>query len=204
MDDVSKAYGAAYHGNLAMLQSFAERNPRILHAHHGGDSLLIRAARGNRGEVVEWLLSQGVDVNEEGFCWGAKTAMMSACYEGHLSMVRLLLSRGAALNHKHDSSWAPIMCAAYKGHTAVVEELLRYVGGDLRKLRAHNEALAYALRNGAVGPVELLLGAGADVTGFERQAGSLRWFWCEKAKAEACRRMLQVSVWGPGYRRWRD
>lgn len=64
----------------------------------GLSALMWAAFHGQTYTVQVLLESKQVKVDREG-CSG-ETALMLACTEGHLEVVRLLLAAGADLNHK--------------------------------------------------------------------------------------------------------
>ena len=90
---------------------------------------LIWAAVNNRARAAEWLLDRGADVNGRGTFGGLDhgqgvTALMMAAQYGHLSMVRLLVERGADLNAVDDLHGGTAEQAAeYFKQTAVKDYL---------------------------------------------------------------------------------
>ena len=58
----------------------------------------------------------GVDSCDE----AGLTALHSSCANGHESIVRLLLTRGASLDMKCRIGWTPLMFAAYYSHLSIV------------------------------------------------------------------------------------
>jgi len=88
---------------------------------------LIWAALGNRLRAAGWLLDHGADVNRRATFGGAShgqgvTALHLAVQNGHLSMVRLLVERGADLNVRDDLYHAtPVQGASYFKQSAISE-----------------------------------------------------------------------------------
>ena len=55
-----------------------------------------------------------------------RTALQSAAWQGHDTVVSLLLDRGAAVDHQDRDGMTPLLVAAYEGHTDVSELLLEW------------------------------------------------------------------------------
>jgi uncharacterized protein len=95
------------------------------------------------------------------------TALWLACYEGRLTLVRLLLESGADPTIATKGGETPLMVASSRGHLDVLRFLLgdssakntvnyRYQGGET--------ALLYACVKGHGGVARALLESGADPT----------------------------------------
>jgi ankyrin repeat protein len=48
------------------------------------------------------------------------TSLLNAAQQGHLSVVKLMLDRGAAINHPFANGFTPFSIAARQGHVSVV------------------------------------------------------------------------------------
>jgi uncharacterized protein len=82
------------------------------------------AALGNLEQVAR-ALAANPDVNVRGV--GGYTAMHAAAENGHLEVLRFLLSRGGAVSPRTDDGKTPLALGA--GHPEVVS-LLRSLGGE--------------------------------------------------------------------------
>eukprot|EP01032_Pedospumella_encystans_P009143 gene9143-10790_t len=84
----------------------------------------------DRGEVatVRSLLDKNNTANKHlNINWQNKnkeTALLQACYKGHLEIVKLLVENGADMNVQEKDGYTPLHWAAYKGHVEVVDYLL--------------------------------------------------------------------------------
>lgn len=104
--------------------------------------LLDAAAAGDRG-AVEAALAAGADVNYR----DDDTALSAAAGQGHLELVRLLLSRGADPNlleeEGEEGGFGPLSRAVYSGHLEVAKLLLEN-GADPRAENHGLSVLQYA------------------------------------------------------------
>ena len=92
---------------------------------------MFYAARGGHIDIVKLLFQNGADVNHVGSegSWD-QTALTIASKtrphkNGHLATVKFLVEVGADINHDDDDNHPPLFLAAAKGHTEVVQHLLR-------------------------------------------------------------------------------
>ena len=87
-----------------------------------GDTCLSWAAFRGYTAVVNWLLDQGVAIDEPNN--SGNTALMVACGMGHLEVAQLLANRNANLTEKNRLGQTCLIRAAAGGHTATVSWLL--------------------------------------------------------------------------------
>jgi ankyrin repeat protein len=92
------------------------------------------------------------------------TALILACQNGHLPVVRLLLSRGANIHQAaNDDGFTALIIACQNGHLPVVQLLLTR-GADIHQAAKQGQtALMMACENGHLPVVQLLLSRGADI-----------------------------------------
>jgi len=84
----------------------------------GNSPLVLAALRGNL-RIVQLLLDQGSSKDDAG------KALINACEAGFKSVAELLIARGADVNHRTGLNLTPLHFAAYGGHAAIVELLLK-------------------------------------------------------------------------------
>lgn len=85
--------------------------------------LLVKAARDAQLEVVQTLLTNGVNVNVyEGT--SKRTALMEASLGGHAAIVEVLIQHGCSLDSTDKDSFSALHHAAAKGHPPVANILL--------------------------------------------------------------------------------
>ena len=86
------------------------------------------AKRGVFGDLEKLLASNPSLLNEvDQF---GQTILHIAAFEGHLSIVELLVEQGAPLSTQDKNGWTPLHCASSNRHLRVVEYLI-VAGSDL-------------------------------------------------------------------------
>jgi ankyrin repeat protein len=109
---------AAWSGNVALVGTLIERGADLVR--HGGDALLM-AANAGRSEVVATLLARGVPADAprpDGW-----TALMTAAWQDHAPVARLLLEAGASPDH-HDLGGKSVLDWARESRGRLVVALL--------------------------------------------------------------------------------
>jgi ankyrin repeat protein len=135
-------------------------------------SPLILASIRGFVQIVDELISAGANVNyarptgniEKRFIPGC-TAILAACQNGHVDVVRILLRAGADPNQAYTDEYAesPLIKASLKGFVQIVDELIS-AGANVNYARPNDgcTSLMYATQTGFVDVVRSLLAAGAD------------------------------------------
>jgi len=138
-------------------------------------SAIWMAAENGRPEIVEYLISQGVDVNAT-----ESKALQGAAFLGNVEVVDLLLSAGAHTDNK------AFKFAVIKGHEAVADRLLA-AGADLHA--EDDFCLRHAAALGNVTMIDVLVRHGADpdahcVKAAAEKHANVR-AWMDRRKIEA-------------------
>ena len=157
---------AIFRGRIGVIERYMQKlsNPK---SDIPADAIAT-AALGGQDIMINFLVDQGLDLNQEGLLGTPLRAASIMCHE---STLRLLLRLGASL-HLSGSFGEPLQAAAMRGHVSITETLLHH-GADVNsKSGLYGTALQAAAHRGHQKVVEILLDAGADVhrDGFSRDA----------------------------------
>ena len=105
-------------------------------------SCLTRAAEVGWTAIVEVLIDNGADVEFAGL--GSRTAIVWAAEKGHLEIVKLLLMKGKACKHRHNSA---LVAAEQKSHTHVVKYLTDHDRGHGSLLMVSHRETCFVHQN---------------------------------------------------------
>lgn len=121
--------------------------------------------------LTKWLIDNGFDVNRY---IGGKSFIHSACDSNIIDLVKLLISKGADINHKDENGQSPFH-KLVKGATAnscsnenekkfnFLQELIN-LGSNIESVDNDNSTPLYsALVNGNIDTIHFLLSNGADI-----------------------------------------
>lgn len=140
-------------------------------------TLLHWAAINNKSNIVDYYLSKGADINAIGGDLKS-TPLQWAVRQGHLSMVVLLLKRGADWNTLDVESCNALHLAAQFGHTAIVAYLVaKGMSVDQPDGNGMTALMWSAYRISKVDPTRLLmtLGASHKLTDYQHKNTALHW-----------------------------
>jgi ankyrin repeat protein len=118
-------------GNVARVRSMVESDAGLLRAHSfdGWPLLHLAGFFGNR-EIAESLLEAGAEVDALSGNYMQNSALHATLAgSGDIPTAHLLLDRGAGPNVRGASGYTPLMIAASRGNTVMVERLLA-LGAD--------------------------------------------------------------------------
>ena len=136
-----------------------ERGVDINTVDRSGNSLLTQAVRQDNAELFDALLARRARLNTRNR--NGETALSIAAFTGKMPYVNRLVEAGAEVNFFR---WPPLAYAAFNGHTAIAEYLLKR-GADIdAKTENGSTALFFAARYGHLDTVKLLLSHEADVS----------------------------------------
>ena len=124
-----------------------------------GNSLITQAVVRDMPELVDFLIKRRARLNVRNR--NGETALSMAAFTGQMNYVQRLVEAGAEVDFY---GWAPLLYAAYNGHTAIVEYLLKR-GADINaKTENGLTALFFAARFGHIEIIKVLLKNEADPT----------------------------------------
>ena len=116
---------AVKNGNLGMIQRLLEAGADIHHRTSLQENYLHFAAALNRGEIAEFLITGGLDVNAPKA--GGLTPLHIAAITGHRAMAEMLIRKGAGLNSLSADRGTPLHFAQAAGNREIAD-LLRKKG----------------------------------------------------------------------------
>ncbi|KAL3849932.1 hypothetical protein ACJIZ3_011814 [Penstemon smallii] len=130
-----------------------------------GDTPLLLAIKADRLRTAIYLTQQGVDVNESDF--KGKTPLHCAAENGHPTLIRLLISKGAEIEAVYDYE-TPLLAAASKWKKEAVKILLdRNANVGINSFpnsasRLSLNPVMLSILNQSIECLDMLLKAGAD------------------------------------------
>eukprot|EP00746_Dinoflagellata_sp_MGD_P158374 gnl/MRDRNA2_/MRDRNA2_86455_c0_seq5.p1 gnl/MRDRNA2_/MRDRNA2_86455_c0~~gnl/MRDRNA2_/MRDRNA2_86455_c0_seq5.p1 ORF type:complete len:1290 (+),score=317.82 gnl/MRDRNA2_/MRDRNA2_86455_c0_seq5:478-3870(+) len=162
--------GVLRHGNgppRFCLRDFLHNLPRQWHMDERLVSLMEKGAQSNWSEALDGLLSaiDPIALHSPTMMEASKRALEVAVVSGHAESCEVLLNRGGAtlsVQHRSRSGMTLLMLAAWKGHNAVVENLLKQKAKVDARDTGKRTALHFAAVGGHLEAVRLLLAANAD------------------------------------------
>jgi len=153
---------AAAAGQLARVKQLVDKDPALANNFSpDGFPVFALAAVFGHGEVAEYLLAKGADVNAAATNGTGYNALTGAVASGHAQMAGWLLENGANANYRYGGGYSPLLTAAANGHLEIVKMLLRH-GADLHvKTNDGKTARSFAEDRGHAAVAEFLRSRGA-------------------------------------------
>lgn len=146
-------------GNSTDAIALINRGVDINTVDKAGNSLITQAVVRDMPELVDFLIKRRARLNVRNR--NGETALSMAAFTGQMNYVQRLVEAGAEVDFY---GWAPLLYAAYNGHTAIVEYLLKR-GADINaKTENGLTALFFAARFGHIEIIKVLLKNEADPT----------------------------------------
>jgi len=116
-------HSAAYRGDLAAVRQYVGGGHGMDDMDSTGVAPLHYAARMGHDDVIEFLISEGAQVDIESTSKG-NTPLQLACGAGHIAAAELLLAGDADIDHQNENSETALHWAVGNGRTRTVEFLL--------------------------------------------------------------------------------
>ena len=121
-----------------------------------GDTLLIRAIKQNRSNVVRFLLERGARPNDRASDAASTPPLLYAARNGNLEIVRTLVYYNAYVNYYDLRGYSALMKAAAHGHSDVVRFLIQQGANVSARTDSGKTALDLAKRRHHAGVVRIL------------------------------------------------
>lgn len=168
-------FTAAEQGNLDAIMELVRVNPQLVSAtDNGGYNSLHKAAYNGHMEIVEYLLSQGANINATSA--SGSTPLHGAAYYGHPEMVRLLLDKTASIDMVNAGGYTPLLSAGAGNHGDIVR-LLVEKGANINIMAGDGRSPLYqAVWNADADLTRFLLDKGAEANIRTEMGVSLPYF----------------------------
>ncbi|XP_019854303.1 PREDICTED: uncharacterized protein LOC109583413 [Amphimedon queenslandica] len=185
---------------------------------NGSNALMIASYHGNY-EVVELLISRGVDYGVNAFmlaCQNGHTkivelflkkqvdpivqkkdgwnAFMLACQNGHTQIVKLLLEKQVDPNFQKNNGWNAFMSACKNGHAEIVKLLLKEKVNPNVQMNDGWNAFMSACKNGHTQIVELLLKEQVDPNVQKEDGWNAFMLACQNGHTQTVELLLKEKI----------
>ncbi|XP_064630971.1 fibronectin type 3 and ankyrin repeat domains 1 protein-like isoform X2 [Lineus longissimus] len=115
---------AAYSGRMEIVELLREHSAKYDTRDKGGSAPLHYAVDGSKLDVIRWMMEDGADVNITDNTSGWTPLMRVAAVTGNRDVAKLLINKGATVDHKDKDGKTALMVAVVNGHQPLVELLL--------------------------------------------------------------------------------
>ena len=150
---------AMIRSDSAAVIELIERGVDVNTVDRSGNSLLTQAVRRDNATLFDALLARRARLNTRN--QNGETALSIAAFSGKMPYVERLVEAGADVNF---FGWPPLAYAAFNGHAAIAEYLLKRGARIDAKTENGSTALFFAARYGHLDTVKILLKHGADAS----------------------------------------
>jgi ankyrin repeat protein len=177
--DETPLFIASSHGHVEVVRLLLDRGANIHHQNNDGETPLHIAIRKGHVETVRLLLDKGANINHQ--CKYGGTPLCTASRGGHsssprsgirhdpniedqyLGIVRLLLDRGAHVNHQDNIGRSPLSWAVHFNCLEIAQHLLER-GANIESQESNGRThLFWAIKKNFVDITQLLLDKGANI-----------------------------------------
>ncbi|XP_048248982.1 serine/threonine-protein phosphatase 6 regulatory ankyrin repeat subunit B-like isoform X2 [Haliotis rufescens] len=166
---------AAMKGHQSVFDLLVSKHADLTLVDNNGDSLLHSACFGGNTAIVQYLVSPS-NVNTRGQ-YGLTPVMMAA-FEGHQSVLDLLVSKDADLTLVDNNGDSLLHNACYGGNTAIVQYLVSQSNINTRGQNGWTPVMMAAFK-GHQSVFDLLVSKKADLTLVDKKGNSLLLIACE-------------------------
>ena len=150
-------FEASVLGKLQQLRRLIDQDPSLVNSYSpDGFTLVALAAYMGQKEVTEYLLEKGANVhaiarNTTGF-----TPLTGAIANNHVEISKILVKKGADVNHRYEGGVSPLMEASQNGNLELVRFLLDNGADPTAKTVDGKTPMAFAKEKNHVEVIEAL------------------------------------------------
>ncbi len=150
-------------GNLSHVKSLVTHDHSLVNPYSpDGFTAMALAAYLGQKETMEYLLENGADVNAMAKNATGYTALTGAVSQNHTEITRVLVKKGANVNHRYEGGFTPLMHAAYAGNVDLVNFLLENGADPNAKTSEGKTPMTFAREKGHGQVVGMLKSHGAS------------------------------------------
>jgi ankyrin repeat protein len=191
-------FEAVVKGNIEQVKSLIAKGANVNAKDDRGQTSLHLAVRNFYEEIVEFLISEGADVNasQTDASW---TPLLDAASTGQTEVIKLLLQHGAKVDVGDKFGYTPLYYAMWSEEKDAIKALISS-GADVNVLPSENDdpPLVYAVWEGNREAVKVLIDAGADVNYKDEGWTPLHWA-IRSANAELAKLFIGKGVKIPAF-----
>lgn len=132
MDFQKELFSAAFNDNLERLKSLLEQGASIDQKNERGENLLHSAARYGSLRCVQFLIAEGININEKSND-RMQTPLHQSAMSGQLKCVDYLIKQGADVHEKSVDGWTSLHWAAWEGDFRCLKLLIEQHAGDIAR-----------------------------------------------------------------------
>jgi uncharacterized protein len=156
-------FEAASIGDLDRLKTLISQDPSLAKSYSpdGFTALALAAYLGQKASV-EYLIENGADVNALATNKTGFTALTGAASQNHNEIAKILVKKGATVDHQYEGGFTPLMHAAAAGNIELVTLLLQNGANPNLKNSEGKTPLSFALEKSNSKLADILRKHGAN------------------------------------------
>jgi ankyrin repeat protein len=155
-------FEASVMGKLDQVKNLIRQDPSLVNSYSpDGFSPVALAAYLGQKETTEYLILKGANVNAIAKNASGFTALTGAIANNHTEISKILVKRGADVNHRYEGGVSPLMEASLNGNIELVSFLLENGADPNAMTKDGKSPISVAREKNHAGVVEVLKRHGA-------------------------------------------